>query len=76
MPLLTLEQTGYGVGASKRVIPNPLQLLIGTTNNQFKPTGETEVLETNVDDLNPELLPYLGEKLLDIPVLDYQFTPW
>jgi hypothetical protein len=75
MPLLIIEQTGYGAGASERAIPNLLHLIIGKTDSLFKPTEKIEVLETNIDDLNPEFLPYLGEKLLTIPVLDYQFTP-
>lgn len=32
-------------------------------------------METAVDDLNLEILPYLEERLSTVPVLDYQVTP-
>ena len=75
MPFLTIEKTGCGAGSNEREIPNLLRLVIGKSNIQNLPANEIEVLETNIDDMNPEILPYLGEQLLEIPVLDFQFAP-
>ncbi len=74
MPFITIKEIGYGAGTADREIPNLLRLIIGTVSNLLQSGKEIEVLETTIDDLNPEILPYLGEKLLEIPVLDYQLT--
>ncbi|OQX65066.1 MAG: TIGR00299 family protein [Desulfococcus sp. 4484_242] len=75
MPPMTMESIGYGVGTRDLFDrPNLLRILIGTE----APAHETEtvvVLETNVDDCNPEWLGFLMEKLFDAGALDVVFFP-
>jgi hypothetical protein len=74
MPIISMETIGYGAGSADREVPNLLRLVVGTTSDLIDYGKEIEVLETTVDDMNPELFPYLGERLLEIPVLDYYLT--
>ena len=39
------------------------------------PTDEVRVIETHIDDMNPELLGFLMERLLDEGALDVAFSP-
>jgi len=75
MPPMTVESIGYGVGTRDLPDrPNLLRILIGTE----APGHETEtvvVLETNVDDCNPEWLGFLMERLFDAGALDVVFFP-
>lgn len=79
MPLLTMERTGYGAGSADRAFPNLFRLLVGMMEEAHArgsfPGDEVELLETAVDDLNPEIFPYLEERLSTVSVLDYQVTP-
>lgn len=87
MPMMTLESIGYGAGSAKLDFPNVLRVMIG--EQQERPatsgpgpdrdpwtvsTGEI-VLETNIDDLNPELYEYVLERLLDAGAQDAWLTP-
>ncbi len=75
MPPMVVRTVGYGVG--KRVFPekpNLLRILVGDP----QPERDVEtivVLETNVDDTNPEWLGHLMEKLFKTGALDVVFCP-
>lgn len=68
-PLRKINKVGYGLGDNK--IPgmsNALRLMIGE--------GEPlTVIETNIDDMNPEVYPYLVEKLLGSGAIDVGLIP-
>jgi uncharacterized protein (TIGR00299 family) protein len=74
-PEMTIESVGYGAGArdpSDR--PNVLRLWIG----EGAPVRETRpmlLIETNIDDMTPEMLAYVHEKLLTAGAADAWFTP-
>lgn len=74
IPLMTMHNIGYGVGdRTLESRPNLLRILIG--NDIVHDTFEIIiVLESNIDDMNPELLGYLMEKLFDAGALDVNFT--
>ncbi len=78
-PALKLEKTGYGFGSKILPWPNALRIWIGDSpslKNQEKPTPlEVSLLETNLDDMTPEGLGFLMEKLLEEGALDIFFTP-
>jgi uncharacterized protein (DUF111 family) len=70
---LTLEQVGYGAGArdlSDR--PNVLRVLMGTDEGE---TSEVALLETNLDDLSPELVPDAVEQCFAAGALDVWISP-
>ncbi|MGH2818763.1 MAG: nickel pincer cofactor biosynthesis protein LarC [Actinomycetota bacterium] len=65
MPPLELEATGYGAG--KRDTdrePNVLRVLLGRVAEAGVRGPTTILIETNIDDMGPELLPYVIESLL------------
>ena len=79
-PPMTLQRIGYGVGArSHPALPNVLRVWLGETAadvaTETPPTGQVQVLETNIDDMNPELYGYVAEQLFAAGALDVWYTP-
>ena len=74
-PPLTVERVGYGVGSRDMAeLPNVLALWIGETQDS-EALAQVSLLETNIDDMNPEILGHVQEKLLQHGALDVWFTP-
>ncbi len=77
IPAMTPESVGYGAGNAEREIPNLLRVSIGETSD-FPNGCATEtvaVVETSIDDMNPQIYGYLTEKLLDMGVMDAFLSP-
>lgn len=76
-PPLTLEAVGYGAGSRDLPgHPNLLRLYLGTPLQQAPGLRETVlVLETHIDDLNPELYEYLMDALFATGALDVALAP-
>ena len=74
MPPMTIDGVGYGVGSRTLADrPNLLRILIG--NDIDKQGLETVVvLESNLDDMSPELLGYLMDSLFDAGAKDVSFS--
>jgi len=77
LPAMKLSKIGLGAGSRDLEIPNILQLWIGEkTKTQIIPkkaqfTQETvTILETQIDDLNPQIVAYTLEQLLAVGALD------
>ncbi|MGQ0670571.1 MAG: nickel pincer cofactor biosynthesis protein LarC [Actinomycetota bacterium] len=80
LPMMRIEAVGYGAGTHRLDFPNVLRILVG----EGEPKGGTRapaagsgelVLETNIDDLNPELYEYVLERLLAAGAQDAWLTP-
>jgi hypothetical protein len=72
-PTLSLERIGYGVGARElAAIPNVLPMWIG---ERMAEGQELLLLETNIDDMSPELHGYVMERLFERGAFDVWFTP-
>jgi uncharacterized protein (TIGR00299 family) protein len=72
MPAMKLEKVGYGAGKKTFSIPNILRVFLGeTTKEQI---DELVLLETNIDDLNPETYSYLIPLLLERGARDAYLT--
>ncbi|MBE9047151.1 nickel pincer cofactor biosynthesis protein LarC [Pleurocapsales cyanobacterium LEGE 10410] len=71
-PAMKLNKIGLGAGSRDLEIPNILRLWIGETEEQpQKLKQETiTVLETQIDDLNPQAVAYTSEQLLAAGALD------
>lgn len=68
IPRMTVEKTGYGVGGKDlRELPNAMRAIIG---NSAESRERVVVMETNIDDMNPQIAGYLMEKLLSSGALD------
>ena len=77
-PEFRIVKTGYGIGGRDTDIPNVLRVFICED-----PSGslsgleiyQESILETNLDDMNPESSSYLMEKLFSSGANDVFFTP-
>jgi len=79
MPPMTLRSIGHGAGSADNVEKaNVLRLLIGeravSEAGEFWDTPVT-VIETNVDDMSPQLYGYFAERALAAGALDVFSTP-
>jgi pyridinium-3,5-bisthiocarboxylic acid mononucleotide nickel chelatase len=74
LPPLTLEAVGYGAGTkdfSDR--PNVVRVVLGAEAS--RPTGRVALLETNLDDFAPELVPDATERCFEAGALDVWTVP-
>jgi uncharacterized protein (TIGR00299 family) protein len=77
IPPMRVAAVGYGAGTRELEIPNVVRLLVG------EPAGEEDLfgpvpavlLETNIDDMNPELYEYVIERLFAAGAQDAWVTP-
>jgi uncharacterized protein (TIGR00299 family) protein len=69
------QQIGYGAGGREHEnLPNVLRVFIGETASSE--TADTAILlETNVDNMNPELYPHVIERLLEAGAKDAFLIP-
>jgi uncharacterized protein (TIGR00299 family) protein len=77
MPAMTLEKIGYGAGTSDPALPNLLRILIGEATDELRDYEKEHiaVIETNIDDMNPQVFDYLIEKVLEAGALDVYVNP-
>ena len=73
MPLLKIKKVGYGAGKTKMKHPNMLRVFLGDLQNDYN-FDVTTMIETNIDDMNPEIYGFLVQKLFDNGALDVFFT--
>jgi uncharacterized protein (DUF111 family) len=76
-PRITVETIGYGAGNRDiTAVPNVLRLMIGdeftASDNPISPASENSViiLETNIDDMNPQYFESVMNRLLAAGALD------
>jgi hypothetical protein len=73
-PTLNLEKIGYGAGGrNPDEYPNVMRLWIGEVPAHDAHEGMV-LLETNIDDMNPQIYDYVMEKLFAQGALDVWFT--
>src|SRR3989338_8073231 len=72
MPTMKLEKIGYGAGSKDLEHPNILRVLFGEIHNQENEI--INVIETNIDNMNPEIYPYVIERLMENGALDTYLT--
>jgi uncharacterized protein (TIGR00299 family) protein len=74
-PLLELERVGYGAGtADFRDRPNVVRVLLGS-RVAASTASDVVVVETNLDDLSPELVPDAVERCFTAGALDVWTVP-
>ena len=75
IPPMTLISTGYGAGANQAAEPpNLLRVWLGHDKSALS-ARDLLVIETNIDDMNPELYNYVSEKLFALGALDVGLVP-
>jgi uncharacterized protein (TIGR00299 family) protein len=76
IPAMTLTAVGYGAGGRDLPIPNVMRLLIGESAPAADvPPKVVSVIETNIDDLNPEVYEHVMSRLFKAGALDVFLTP-
>jgi uncharacterized protein (TIGR00299 family) protein len=71
LPAMRLERIGYGAGRRDTARPNIVRCLIGTIDQGATSLVERVLtLETNIDDMNPQLYEPLSERLFALGALD------
>jgi uncharacterized protein (TIGR00299 family) protein len=74
-PSMTIEKIGYGAGQKNFPNrPNLFRLVIGTDSIPWN-QEEMLVIETNIDDMNPELYDYVFDRLFVAGARDVFLTP-
>lgn len=72
---IRIHSIGYGAGTKEFAqVPNLLRVVIGELDTQFE-QEQIVVVETNIDDMNPQVYPYLIEKLLAAGAHDAYLIP-
>ena len=76
MPALRIQSSGYGAGARRHEVPNVLRVIVGDAAEATDAARDGDlVLETNLDDMAPELLPHVIDSLLAAGAHDAWVTP-
>jgi pyridinium-3,5-bisthiocarboxylic acid mononucleotide nickel chelatase len=75
MPQMSVSRTAYGAG-NKDIPgrPNVLRLMIGETASSYD-EDTSIVIETNIDDMNPQLYEHVIDKLIQQGANDAYLTP-
>jgi pyridinium-3,5-bisthiocarboxylic acid mononucleotide nickel chelatase len=76
-PAMRVESIGYGAGTrNPSGFANVLRLSIGAAHHEADSSSKTvTVLETALDDLNPQVIAYVTEQALRLGALDVMCTP-
>ena len=75
LPAMRVERIGYGAGKSDFEIPNALRVMVGQETTTPHSPGTVAVVETNIDDLNPQFYETAMERLFAAGALDVFLTP-
>ncbi|MDX2273451.1 MAG: nickel pincer cofactor biosynthesis protein LarC [Cyanobacteriota bacterium] len=68
-PALRVEKVGRGAGTKEFAIPNILRLWLGESSG-LDLTETVTLLETQIDDLNPQIIGYVFDQLFQAGALD------
>ena len=76
LPAMRVASRGYGAGGRDTPgEPNLLRLLVGEADESAESAGPIAVIETVIDDANPQLLAYVSELLLEAGAWDVYRVP-
>ncbi len=75
LPSMVIDRTACGAGDNEFPgLPNVLRLIIGRLDARYQ-EDTSVVIETNIDDMNPQIYDYLLEKLIQQGAQDAYLTP-
>jgi uncharacterized protein (TIGR00299 family) protein len=74
MPPMKIESIGYGAGQRDLPIPNLLRVSLGVLKNAYQEDA-VSLIQTNIDDMNPELYEHIVDRLFHEGALDVFLTP-
>ncbi len=75
LPKMNVTQIGYGIGTRElQEMPNLLRIVVGEAEPALEEDCVT-VVETNIDDMNPEIFGFVMERLFEDGALDVTWVP-
>ncbi len=75
LPIMTVTAVGYGAGSHDLVTqPNLLRIFIGYRQDHWMEEDRVVLLETNIDDMNPQIYDHLMGRLFSHGALDVYLT--
>jgi uncharacterized protein (TIGR00299 family) protein len=76
IPQMTVEQTGYGAGTREYdKFPNVLRVFLGETGPSAVGDETLLMIETNIDDVSPQIIGHVMDRAFELGALDCYFTP-
>jgi uncharacterized protein (TIGR00299 family) protein len=76
LPQMKVEALGYGFGSKDYGIANFLRVFLGASTDKAQyHTEPVLVLETNIDDMNPEFMGHIMDRLFEEGALDAFISP-
>ena len=76
IPQLRVEGTGYGAGTRDyEKFPNVLRVMIGESEAKDETEQTLWMLETNVDDVSPQIIGHVMDRAFTLGARDCYFTP-
>jgi uncharacterized protein (TIGR00299 family) protein len=76
LPPMRVAAVGYGAGSRQHdELPNLLRVVLGQRTESGAAGDSALVLEANLDDMNPELAPWVLDRLFEAGAADVWFTP-
>ncbi len=76
IPLMTVRTSGYGAGKRElKEQPNLLRVLLGRRSGLKGASNAVVVIETTIDDMNPEIFGFVMERLFQDGALDVCWVP-
>jgi uncharacterized protein (TIGR00299 family) protein len=76
IPRMTTDATGYGAGTRQyENFPNVLRVLVGDTEADVSLSERLWMIETNIDDMSPQLIGHVMDRAFELGALDCYFTP-
>jgi uncharacterized protein (TIGR00299 family) protein len=75
LPAMRVEATGYGAGTrNPKGFPNAMRVLVGETESLSAADETLLMIETNIDDMSPQLFGYVIERAFELGALDCYLT--
>ncbi len=76
IPQMVVEQVGYGAGTREYdKFPNVLRVLLGEATSHTATDERLWMIETNIDDLSPQIVGHVMDRVFELGALDCYFTP-
>ncbi len=76
IPKMTISQAGYGAGTREYdKFPNVLRVLLGESGPGTGIDERLLMIETNIDDLTPQIIGHVMDRVFELGALDCYFTP-
>jgi uncharacterized protein (TIGR00299 family) protein len=75
VPPMKIEATGYGAGTrNHQKFPNALRVFVGETEGATVFDETLLMIETNIDDLSPQVIGYVMDRAFELGALDCYLT--